>query len=432
MSSNVKRWEGGCSIGHEAYLESIRKGDGRRWNVEEVNGVSTYTPIYGSGADDGVDMSPDAVAYRKARQKLTDRTGKPGRPFTWRLGYNHCIGQFSPADDDIPSLSGSSLNRKKKPAKPAKKNAAPAVHFLGARSRGKIKDKMTAFFRSVPRDRVFLTLTFIEHVDDREGVRILNKFLTVVRRERPGFEYIWVAEHQPDRKEKTIHFHMLINKKLAVARYNSLWVLQQYNAGLVGHRKGSGEEIPRAEVEAHHNRGTMHKVLGPAQMRNAKTVHGLALYLANYVSKQDAKEPFGCLNWHCSRKISKLFTRAVVTPSTFAYLNSFTNWKIDKRTGECSAPKVIQQQFFTMIYVHNKGAPLPRLKELETINKWIINDLEPDKVREIHDTLYREKKREYEHQQAMDTVVDLRPRIARMHGEINGTVGGDADHSYKI
>lgn len=49
MSSNVKRWEGGCSIGHDAYLESIRIGDGRRWKIEEVNGVSTYTPIYGSG-----------------------------------------------------------------------------------------------------------------------------------------------------------------------------------------------------------------------------------------------------------------------------------------------------------------------------------------------------------------------------------------------
>lgn len=384
-------------MSHKEFVKSISDNDGRKWLIEEVNGQSVYLEIidernpYATGR---IKKKKDWDPYRK---KLPDgktiQIGNESRersPFTWRLGYNHCVGQFSPKGGDYPTLSGSSLNRigKKRIPEKVKRADGSAIHLFSRRSRGKVKDKTTAFFRSIPKDRIFVTLTFIEHIDDRRGVQILNKFLTVVRKERPGFEYIWVAEHQPLRKEKTIHFHILMNKKLAVRRYNALWTLQQYNAGLTGHRN-NGEAIGKREILDRYEDGTIGEILNPAQMRRAYNVSGLASYLTAYVTKQTEDDPFGCLNWHCSRKVSKLFTREVVSPSTFAYLKSFGNYQVDKKTGECTPARVIYQQYFTMIYVHNKGAPLSRLRQMEQANKWIINHFEPDGIRRFDDALYR-------------------------------------------
>lgn len=339
------------------------------------------------------------LGYQKrqaVRQQLAKKVRHHEKPYTWRLGYNHCIGQFTPRDGEYPLLSGSSLNRRPKPdqlqyyhaLETLEEEKPPAVHYLSRRSRGKIKDKTTAFYRAIPRDRIFLTLTFIQHVDDWTGVRILNKFLTVVRKERPGFEYIWIAEHQPDRKEKTIHFHILMNKKLTVRRYNALWVLQQYNAGLTGHRK-DGSEISRREILDRYEDGTIQKVLNPLDVRKAYGVQGLAHYLTMYVTKQEKNDPFGCSTWHCSRKVSRLFTRQVVGPSTFAYLNSFVNYSVNRKTGECSPAQVYRQQHFCMVYVNNKKAPLTALRKLELVNKWIIDHFKPDRVTEITDDQYR-------------------------------------------
>lgn len=339
---------------------------------------------YATGKD-----GPATVRRKKVRAQMQKKVGKPEKPYIWRLGYNRCVGQFSPHERN-PTLSGSSLNRKKKQQQKKKKNPIPAVHYFSPRSRSKVKDKTTAFFRAIKGDRIFLTLSFIQDIDDRKGVKIFNKFLTVVRKEKPGFEFIRIAEHQPERKEHTIHFHILMNKKLPVRRYNALWVLQQYNAGLVGHR-ADGSEISKREILDRYRDGTIQKVLNPLDIRKAYGVHGLAQYLAKYVSKQPGKDPFGCQTWHCSRKVSKLFTSEMVGPSTFAYLNSFANYRVDKKTGECFPPKIYAAQYFTMIVVHNKGAPLNRLKQLEKVNKWIIDGFEPDGLTAVDHLFYRKK-----------------------------------------
>ncbi len=336
--------------------------------------------------------APELVQYknRKARDQMHKKVSKPAKPFVYRLGYNHCIGQFA-GQEDYPTLSGSSFNRtpRKKETKPSKKNPEPPPHFFSTRSRGKVKDKATAFYRSVPGERIFLTLTFIQHVEDREGCKILNKFLTVVRRECPGFQYLRVAEHQPENPKHTIHFHILMNRRLPVRRYNALWVLQQYNAGLRGQDK-HGNPISYEEIVERYAKGSIQKVLNPLDVRKAYGINALSNYLVKYITKQQQKDPFGCLNWHCSRRVSKLFTREVVAPSTFAYLQRFeTNCRIDKSTGEGFAPEVLTKRFFTMIYIHNKAAPLARLRQMETVNRWIIQGFDTDSVPRMDDDLYR-------------------------------------------
>lgn len=374
---------------HSDWLHAVRTGDTAKWVLEEdPQGRAHYYRIepgernpYETGL-----AGPALVRNRKVRAQMGKKVAKHEKPYVYRLGYNHCIGQFS-GQEDYPTLSGSSLNRLPQKKRPSKKATGPAIHYFSPRSRGKVKDKATAFYRSIPGDRIFLTLTFIQHVDDAQGTKILNKFLTVVRKERAGMEYLRVAEHQEENPNKTIHFHILMNRRLSVRRYNALWTLQQYNSGLRG-RHADGREISIEEIRRRyvHDMTTpprkkdpdgIQAVLNPADMRKAYGINSLANYLTAYVTKQKNKDPFGCLNWHCSRKVSKLFTREVVSPSTFAFLMSFANWKLDRKTGEGYPPQALKKQFFNMVYVNNKSAPLTRLKQMEQVNKWIMEDFDP-------------------------------------------------------
>jgi hypothetical protein len=287
------------------------------------------------------------------------------------------------------------------------------IHVLSPRSRGKIKDKATAFFRASAGDRVFCTLTFIAAVDDQTGVSILNKFLTGLRKEFPKLQYLWVAERQTKNIDypHNIHFHIILNKRLPIGRWNAMWVLQQYNCGLVG-KDEFGDKITKDEIielyrlDAMENfRGVMgktgkrisriQKVLNPMDIRKVKSVGGLSMYLTKYITKQEKGVPFSCAVWHCSRKVSRLFTRAAVGPSAFAYMMGLDNARVDKSTGECWMPERVKPKkpgdnFFVMVYANNKSLPLKFLRELEQINKWqLAGAVEIDKPPDMDDAMYR-------------------------------------------
>jgi hypothetical protein len=369
-------------MSHSDFLHSLNTNDGRKWIIEERNGESHYIEYVPNPYKTG---RIKKTLTKEQILKLNRRTLSPGsKAYSWRLGYNVCTGQYT-GGNEVPILSGSSFNRKPAKKYPAKKAPEDPVHVMSKRTKGKIRDKTTAFFRAVP-ERIFVTMTFIEHVDDREGKRILNKFLTVVRKEIPSFEYLVIAEHQPDREERTIHFHMLSNKRLSIGRYNSLWTLQQYNAGLTGHR-ADGQAITKAEImsryngtfpKSHSDKGTIGAVLNPVQIEKAYSISAMGWYLTKYVTKQETGEKFGCLTWHCSRKVSRLFTSQLVGPSTFSYLLTFRNYKMDRTTGECWAPRQIKGPFFTLVFVNNRPAVLERLRMLEAVNEWIIEKFKPD------------------------------------------------------
>ncbi len=364
-------------MSHSAFLDSLKNNDGRKWLIEERNGVAHYIEIIPQPKNPWAtdQLGPQAKKDLKVRRLMHKKVAKPVKPYSWRLGYNVCTGQYT-GDRDVPILSGSSFNRKPSKKYPAKKSEEDPVHVMSKRSKGKIRDKATAFFRASP-TRVFVTMTFIQHVDDREGKRILNKFLTVVRKEVRGFEYLVISEHQPERTERTIHFHMLSNRRLTIQRYNALWTLQQYNAGLIGH-SANGQAISKAEIKARYIAGTIGEVLNPVQVEKAYSISGLAWYLTKYVTKQEEGETFGCLTWHCSRKVSRLFTSQLVGPSAFSFLLSFRNWKLDRSTGEMFKPQQINGAFFTLVFINNRPAVLENLKMLEVVNGWIIEKLEPD------------------------------------------------------
>jgi hypothetical protein len=379
---------------------------------------------------------------RKVRQLMATRVSRDPRQYLYSMGYNHCSGYYSSGRNFCP-FSGSSLNRDKtlRDDQFKKEELAPderasvrmaikitkeyiyvrrqvppievsdcssrqsketvrrfrdwlrrtdyrtadgislPIYQLSPRSRGKIKDKATAFFRACPGERVFCTLTFIAAVDDQTGVAILNKFLTSLRKEFTTLQYLWVAERQTKNIDypNNIHFHIIMNKRISIRRYNALWVMQQYNAGLRGQNK-YGEQVIKSKVEQAYRDGSVHKLFNPVDVKRVRSIAGLSAYLTKYITKQQDSF-FACSPWHCSRGVSKLFTKAVVGRSAFSYLMGLNNCRVDKSTGECFMPAMVRPkgvgaQFCIIVYVNRKDAPLRYLAELEVINKWLIKGLQ--------------------------------------------------------
>lgn len=377
-------------------------------------------------------VTKKVAIIKKCRALLASRKYPNERGYAWSMGYNNLTAKYTPEGSPWHRFTGSSINRKPKPMynekdvhagtadllKMARKVFAEmsrirrpvpwqvvaflrrqdadserefrmwlseqverdvftdfGIHVLSARSRGKIKDKATAFFRASVGDRVFCTLTFVDACDDRTGVAILNKFLTSLRKKFSNLQFLWVAERQEKNADfpGNIHFHLILNKRLPVRYYNALWVLQQYNAGLRAKNKYE-ESISMEEVNCRFKDGTMQKILNPLDVKKVRSISGLSMYLTKYITKQKKNDPFGCACWHCSRKVSRLFTKAAVGPSAFAYMMSLNNAKVDKTTGECFEPTAICEAFYVMVYINNKEGPLKYLREMEQINKWMLRD----------------------------------------------------------
>ena len=376
----------------------------------------------------------DYKAYlwdKKAKCFVRRKVAPDEKGYMWSMGYNHCVGSYAP-EGRKSRFSGSSLNRDKSLRYEKRENLATGaggsialavkiakryykagevlpeqlrdyimrqdieserrfvdwlseapggdengislpIYKLSARSRGKIKDKATAFFRACPGERIFCTLTFVAPVDDGTGVRLLNKYLTILRKEFSNLQYLWVAERQPD--TGNIHFHIILNKRIPIRKYNAIWVLQQYRAGLRG-KTQFGTPISMAEIEQRHKEQSIHRVFNPVDVKRVRSIAGLSSYLTKYITKQ-ADTFFGCLPWHCSRGVSRLFTKAVVGPSAFSYMMSLSNCKVDKSTGEVFMPRRARPKgkggcFCVIVYVNKKDAPLRYLREMEQINKWLI------------------------------------------------------------
>ena len=398
---------------------------------------------------DGSAAERKVKRFRQARKKTWGNeslgTSRPEKGYNWSMGYNHCVGRYS-AGEKYARFSGSSLNRltqlnlyddkhdvvgkaavlfmdavklakryykrgdelprplrdylmQQNPetergyrlwvsgAQEGDEIGIPVyLHELSARSRGKVKDKATAFFRAAAGDRVFVTLTFLAPVDDAAGVSILNKFLTSARKKIKNLQYLWVAERQ---ENGNIHFHAIMNKRLPVRKWNAMWVMAQYNAGLRGQNK-FGEEISLEEMQQRYMSDKVHECFNPLDIKKVRSIGALSSYLTKYITKQKKNSAFACAAWHCSRQVSRMFTRATVSPSAFAYMCSFNNYKVDKSTGECLPPRMqTDKPFYVVVYAENKAAPLKYLREMEQVNKWVLGGFQPDMVPDLDDDLYR-------------------------------------------
>lgn len=258
---------------------------------------------------------------------------------------------------------------------------------MSARTKSKVRDKFTALYRILGDEKVFMTLTFIAEVADKKAVRILNFFLTKMRM---GFKlkphYVWTAEKQ---KNSNIHFHMVLNRRIPIHLFNAEWVMCQYKYGLVYKDFSLQDMQARYEAtlkneEPTAQAGTIEEILNPLDVENIKHAYGLGYYLTKYVTK-NSTEGLECLNWHCSRSVSRLFTRTVCTRSVYYSALSIKNYRWDKKTGEGIPPFQTAGSFWQTIYKQNREAYLPELSELEAANRYVLDGLDIGRLRMLDD-----------------------------------------------
>lgn len=390
---------------------------------------------------------------RQARRVMARRISRNPKHCCHRLNGSHIVSFRMP--EEITLFTGSSLNRKKdadkKTVKKRAKKVLPSLfetpdaeqlcsyetsgpgdtgelagsadlstqslRMLSARTKSKVKAKCSAFFRVYGKKATFCTLSFIQSVSDSRAVKILNKFLTVMREEIAELggilNYLWVAERQTKNKKfpDNIHFHLLFNRRMDIQRCNDLWVMQQYNEGLVGWSIDHGNrEVSKFEIEQLYRRTAelkrelevchaandwkrckqlrklieehkIQRIFNPFDIKQVHDLDGLGHYLTKYITKN--KGQFDCAAWHCSRRFSLAFTSAAVGSDALNDVhNNEINFSVDRRTGEMFFPQPLRnegrynqaQSHYTLMFVMNKEHFVRYLLVMDAINRWIFQE----------------------------------------------------------
>lgn len=339
------------------------------------------------------------------RETETDHKPIPkSTVYEYTLSHGRALARSKPYSD-VQYFQGSSLLRKKKPindketGKGGKKKEAtindaieggtPFSQILGIkkmdsrksvdgfqmsrRTRIKIQEKILAIYSAKPNDFFFITLTLIESVPDTKGVKILNKFLTVLRKQYGQFNYLWVAERQ---QNGNIHFHMICDKRFDIIYINSLWTAQQVNAGLyhknisrlMRSEKQSISKLHKSGVEGQRK---IQKYFNPVDVFKVDGIDGLSCYLTQYITKNETK--MSCAVWHCNRNISRVFTKQVISNKIFLETCDNTKNKIVNKKGKVYKGKVYVHQYGMINTIMNKQYFKKYLSEMILINKWILN-----------------------------------------------------------
>lgn len=252
------------------------------------------------------------------------------------ISYNQLRGL-----EKLRKLGGSSIDRKK--ARPndnsqigdaetimAKKRLekTPALRSMSNRTKSKIRAKIMAFAQ-VNEKLTFLTLTFVNKVEDRQAIKVLKAFLDNATKRFKDFQYIWVAEKQSNNAvfKNNIHFHLITNKYWPLDKWWNYWLDIQKKHGIV----------PRDEK------------FRPGSAMNVRLIKstntkGVGTYLTKYVTKN--KSQFNCQVWNCSQKISRLYTcfySGIETVNKFQKLQDagFLNGEIKTYTQEYCQINVI-------------------------------------------------------------------------------------------
>jgi len=201
--------------------------------------------------------------------------------------------------DKLGTLTGSSLERtpqtdeefinrliNKSLVPEEKKERKPRT--MSKRTKSKIRRKVLAFAR-IHKHLSFVTLTFLNKVEEELGVKILGKFLENVSKRSKDFQYLWVAEKQTENKvfENNIHFHVITNKYWKINRWWKYWTDLQEKHGITARNVKASSAF---DVKA----------------LTGKNIKAIANYLTHYVTKNEGE--FKCQIWNCSKKVSWLKT----------------------------------------------------------------------------------------------------------------------------
>lgn len=341
------------------------------------------------------------------RDKEKNHTNPSFKSYEFNLSHTRAVARISDSTNK-QYFQGSSFNRKKRPVNEQEKIQTPTETLnqsffkakryrdkllrnvesiakrkqvedrgMSRRTKIKIKEKMMAVYAASKNNFTLCTLTLIGDAEDTKAVKVLNKYFTVLRKKYNQLNYVWVAERQ---KNGRIHFHIIIDRRFDIDYINSLWVIQQFNAGIIHE-----EAKLKLEVEAGttfkklHKLGPdgwkqVHKYLNPVDVANVKTIDGVSAYLTNYVTKNETK--LSCQIWHCNRNVSRIFTKQLISKKVFNHTSNPRINKIKKLNGRLYTNKTFIHQYGIINNIYNKKYFRHHLKELDLINSWILKQNE--------------------------------------------------------
>lgn len=256
-------------------------------------------------------------------------------------------------------FSGSSLQRKKKEPEPnkadakektvKKKNGQPKMRQLSRHSKQKIRKKITCFSRCYKRFS-FVTLTFLNKVDDEQAVDLLRKFLDNAKKRFDDFQYIWVAERQTknDEFKGNVHFHLITNKYWKIEKWWNYWISLQKKNGITPRNK---DFKPSSAFDV--------------KQINTNNIKGIGSYITKYVTKNKAK--FKCQVWNCSKRVSQLYTDFYTTNE---YVENFE--KLNAIRNEFEVKDTMNRPFLKVKNIDLNRKTLPLYKRLDVKNRAII------------------------------------------------------------
>lgn len=257
-------------------------------------------------------------------------------------------------------FTGSALQRKKKdpeakeetakakPKQTKKKSDTPKPRTLSRRSKQKIRKKITCFARCYKR-LSFVTLTFLNKVEDEQAIVILRKFLDNAKKRSKDFQYVWVAERQTknDQFKGNVHFHIITNKYWKLEKWWNYWIDLQIKNGV----KPRDEKFrPSSAFDV--------------KQLNSSNIKSIASYVTKYVTKNNAR--FQCQVWNCSKRVSELYTDFY---TTLEFVEQFERLKAIR--GEFKVKDTMERTFLEVKSIDLNRRTLPLYKRLDDKNKAI-------------------------------------------------------------
>lgn len=344
-----------------------------------------------------------------ARDDEKDFKNNHFKNYEYNLSHSRAIARISERSNK-QYFQGSSINRKKRPVNAKENLQAPAEtlnqsffeatkyrkqfnnlfrrvedlnkrkyidrkedKLMSRRTKIKIKEKMLAVFAASKNNFTLCTLTLVNDCDDIKAVKMLNKFLTATKKHIGAYNYVWVAERQENGR---VHFHMVVDRRLDINYINSLWIIQQFNAGVLHESANkklmdeTGLTFKQLHKQGEKGHKLAHKYLNPVDVIKVKSIDGVSAYLTNYVTKNETK--MSCAIWHCNRNVSKLFTKQLISRRAFDQTSDGKLNQIKSRKGKVYENRTFVHQYGMINTIYNKRYFNTFLKEMNLLNSWIL------------------------------------------------------------
>lgn len=255
-----------------------------------------YTGSKQSAVDINGKLYLQAKELRKALMKEAEGKAKKNRA---AVKQTRKFSPSEPKDTNIISTENADLSPKEK------KILTYSIH------KTQVRHRILGYLNTQKgkKELYFWTVSFPEKTPDDTCYRVLNIWLTQLRKKKMLKDYVRITERQ---KNGTIHYHLAIPHRMDVFRANSIMRITLRTLAIKG-------EIPFTPMQCYKYNGVdiakdrkTKRVINFAQKKKARA---LAHYLTKYVTKNDEK--FTHLAWHNSRGYSQVFTGVTFTIAEF-------------------------------------------------------------------------------------------------------------------